>query len=129
MRHGGAGAVELRRELCSHTGLDLPATFVWDYPTADDMTAFIVQQLPSTPATAQAAAVHCASESGSQPADAVAQNPTAVAGPSCLALQPDEREAFVSQQVKWHCLRSLCSNWADLYAVIGHSLELLGHLL
>ena len=40
------GAVELRRELATISGLELPATLVFDYPTIDSLAGFIVSQLP-----------------------------------------------------------------------------------
>ncbi len=43
------GAVELRKELASVTGLDLPTTLVFDYPSADSITDLIVSMLPSEP--------------------------------------------------------------------------------
>ncbi|BDA51457.1 probable inactive phenolphthiocerol synthesis polyketide s at N-terminal half [Coccomyxa sp. Obi] len=41
------GAVELRKELASVTGLDLPTTLVFDYPSAESITDLIVSMLPS----------------------------------------------------------------------------------
>ncbi|CAL8465609.1 g5145 [Coccomyxa elongata] len=43
------GAVELRKELASVTGLDLPTTLVFDYPSAESITDFIVSMLPTGP--------------------------------------------------------------------------------
>ncbi len=43
------GAVELRKELASVTGLDLPTTLVFDYPSAELITDLIVSMLPSGP--------------------------------------------------------------------------------
>lgn len=39
------GAVELRKELVSVTGLDLPTTLVFDYPTAEFIAALILSML------------------------------------------------------------------------------------
>ena len=39
------GAVELRKELALLTGLDLPATLVFDYPSAESITDLIASQM------------------------------------------------------------------------------------
>ena len=43
------GAVELRKELAAATGLDLPATLVFDYPSAAAITDLLVGMLPQPP--------------------------------------------------------------------------------
>lgn len=43
------GAVELRKELASVTGLDLPTTLVFDYPSTESITDLILDMLPSAP--------------------------------------------------------------------------------
>ena len=42
------GTVELRNALQTKLGLQLPSTLVFDYPTANDITTYIVQQLVAT---------------------------------------------------------------------------------
>ncbi|KAL0047579.1 hypothetical protein WJX82_006984 [Trebouxia sp. C0006] len=44
------GMVELRNALQTKLGLQLPSTLVFDYPTADDITAYVMAQLPAAPA-------------------------------------------------------------------------------
>lgn len=39
------GAVELRKELSTLTGMELPATLVFDYPSADSIAQLIAGQL------------------------------------------------------------------------------------
>ena len=45
------GAVELRRELVSVTGLDLPTTLVFDYPTTESITDLILGMLQAAAPT------------------------------------------------------------------------------
>lgn len=55
-------AVELRNELVSHLGVELPATAVFDYPTITALSNYIVTALSSS-APAGAAAAHSDSNS------------------------------------------------------------------
>ena len=92
------GAVEIRRELCNHTSLDLPTTFVFDYPTADEMAAFILQELPISAAAAPvqpAAAVPPAQISNSS-----THSQPVARQPAWRAMQAAERPAFVYQLVR-----------------------------
>lgn len=41
-----AGAVEVRREVSQLTGLDLPATLIFDYPSIAEIAAFVSSKLP-----------------------------------------------------------------------------------
>ena len=41
-----AGAIEVQKELSSKTGLELPATFMFDYPSISEMQSFILSALP-----------------------------------------------------------------------------------
>lgn len=41
-----SGAVELQKELSQQTGAELPATFVFDYPSVGEMCGFILGVLP-----------------------------------------------------------------------------------
>ena len=36
----------MQKELSSKTGLELPATFVFDYPSISEMLGFIIKALP-----------------------------------------------------------------------------------
>ena len=57
------GAVELRKELAALTGLELPATLVFDYPSAQAIAELIAGQL--TPAQPDGAALHMSVPGGS----------------------------------------------------------------
>ncbi len=52
------GAVELRKELASVTGLDLPTTLIFDYPTTESITDLILDMLPSAPAAGAHPSLH-----------------------------------------------------------------------
>ena len=52
------GAVELRKELASVTGLDLPTTLIFDYPTTGSITDLILDMLPSAPAACAHRSLH-----------------------------------------------------------------------
>ena len=95
------GVVELHRELCTHTTLDLPPTFVFDYPTADDMAAYISQQLAGLAASSITQPPEpIPAEPVIQPAGAAGVSATeAAAGPAWVSMATDERRVLVSQQV------------------------------
>jgi hypothetical protein len=40
------GAVELQKEVAQQTGLDLPPTFVFDYPSILEMCGFVLASMP-----------------------------------------------------------------------------------
>ena len=73
-------AVELRNALTSHWALPLPATFIFDYPTADAMAQYCQAQLGTPHGQAAPAA-------GLAPAAALQQDParngSAVVGVAC----------------------------------------------
>ena len=50
------GAVELQKELSLGTGLDLPPTYVFDYPSIAEMAAHLDAALPLLPPAAEPAA-------------------------------------------------------------------------
>ena len=55
-----AGAAEVRREVSALSGLDLPATLIFDYPSVAAMAGFVVSKLPpaaGAPVSAVAAPV------------------------------------------------------------------------
>ena len=62
------GAVELRTELVAITGLDLPTTLVFDYPSAAAITDLLISMMPATVLVAQ-------------PPSPAAQQPTAEGRP------------------------------------------------
>lgn len=80
------GAVELRRELAAISGLDLPATLVFDYPTIESMAEFITSQLPSPAPQALASSARSALSARPSPAQlspaGVAPGPAAILAPA-----------------------------------------------
>ena len=70
--------------------LDLPATFVFDYPTPDEMAAFITKELPSAPvAPTPVPSQHQLTATHAQPHSVT----------PWLGMQSTERRAYVTQQV------------------------------
>lgn len=50
------GAVDFRKRMAEVTGLDLPSTLVYDYPSTALVTDMILEQLPAAPAPPSALA-------------------------------------------------------------------------
>ena len=67
-------AVELRNRLCAVTGLRLPATLVWDYPTPAALARFLRAELVGVPDGAEAVVTGRAG---------VAGDPVAIVGMGC----------------------------------------------
>ncbi|MEU0163828.1 beta-ketoacyl synthase N-terminal-like domain-containing protein, partial [Streptomyces sp. NPDC006261] len=70
-------AVELRNRLATATGLTLPATLIFDYPTPARLAAFLLDELVGDDAVATVAVREA--RDGSDPAD----DPIAIVGMSC----------------------------------------------
>ena len=50
------GAVELRNSLASRCGIDLPATVMFDYPTASGLAGYVAARRSEAPAAFEAPA-------------------------------------------------------------------------
>ncbi|PRW57893.1 type I polyketide synthase [Chlorella sorokiniana] len=62
-------AVELRKELNSAFGIELPPTVVFDYPTVDDLVGHLAAHVPAPPAAAAAPAAAAEGYGGSLSSD------------------------------------------------------------
>ncbi|KAK9834736.1 hypothetical protein WJX74_008822 [Apatococcus lobatus] len=103
------GAVEVRRDLEQATGLELPPTLVFDYPSMKELVDFLLQQLPppaslpapaaSSPATASASVSSGILEARSHiPAAAASSAAPAAAGPAWGPMNLGQRTMFFKQQ-------------------------------
>ena len=115
-----AGAMEVKRDLEQATGLELPPTLVFDYPSMTELAGFLLQQLPPTasmpvPAVSQAASaqqqvqasqtkdrevMQAAAGEAAQPSTA-----SAAVGPAWRPMTHVQRVAYFKQQV---ILNKLC---------------------
>ena len=90
-----SGAVELQKELVLTTNMELPSTFVFDYPTIAEMSAFIAAGLP--------AEVPMPSEKVENPAIAIAQDPLSVLDSTGRREYVEGQVRSVSSQLYIHC--------------------------
>lgn len=101
-----AGAVEVRREASQLTGLDLPATLIFDYPSVAEIAEFIVSQLPAPIEQAPAAVpapVAAGSKGSGRPARGSSRRRklgAAVAPAAPAPLSAEERIEIASQKVR-----------------------------
>ncbi|WP_329377775.1 SDR family NAD(P)-dependent oxidoreductase [Streptomyces sp. NBC_01351] len=72
-------AVELRNRLDAETGLRLPATLIFDYPTAEAVAAYVQELLDGTPD----AAPDTASAAAASAAQAGGEDPIVIVGMAC----------------------------------------------
>ena len=85
-----AGAVELQKELTLTTKLELPSTFVFDYPTIAEMTTFILASMPAKEAKAS---------SGLMPLEAAVTPKIATAQSALILMDDAGRKQIVENQV------------------------------
>lgn len=115
-----AGAVEVKRDLEQATGLELPPTLVFDYPSMTELAAFLLQQLPPTasmpvPVVPEAASAQQNSQGNRskdreimQAAAGEAAQPSAVSaaiGPAWGPMTHLQRVAYFKQQVSSRTLQ------------------------
>ena len=97
-----AGAVEVKRDLEQVTGLELPPTLVFDYPSMKELADFLLQQLPAPafkPAPAVAAAGLGSQSLQPSPTAAMSAAASAAAGPPWAAMTSEQQTTFFRQQV------------------------------
>ena len=128
--------MEVKRNLEQATGLELPPTLVFDYPSMTELAAFLLQQLPPTasmpvPVVSEAALTQQSVQAGlpkdrksMQAAAGEAAQPStasASAGPAWGPMTHLQRVAYFKQQVGLNKLcrtplgtapRSTCASWA-----------------
>lgn len=92
-----AGAVELQKEVARVTSLELPATFVFDYPSMAEMCAFIHSSLPADPEVPPELASPAVREQSPAPAPVALQ--TATDQPEWMSLDTGTRQEYVEGQV------------------------------
>ena len=89
--------MELQKELTQQTSLELPATFVFDYPSIGEMCGFISSALPP-PQSASTAPPALTSEQP-QARESAAASPSAVGQPVWMSMTQHERRQHVDSQV------------------------------
>lgn len=114
-----AGTVEVKRDLEQATGLELPPTLVFDYPSMTELAGFLLQQLPPTasmpvPVVSEAASAQQTSQGNRskdrgimQAAAGEAAQPSTVSaavGPAWGQMTRLQRVAYFKQQVNLHNL-------------------------
>lgn len=107
-----AAAVEVRREASQLTGLDLPVTLIFDYPSVAEIAAFIVGKLPAPvteqPPTVPPASVAAGSSGVSKARSGSRRRRRALAAMPAepAALSAEEQLAIVSSKVRHSALSS-----------------------
>ena len=101
-----AGAVELQKELSKETDLELPSTFVFDYPSIAEMQGYLIVNMPmpvtpvAVPMTGQVATSLPHGQHENSSAEKTFKIPAQANEPVWLRMSKSERLTHIQQLVR-----------------------------
>ena len=125
-----AGAVELQKELSKQTDLELPSTFVFDYPSIAEMQGYLVANMPmpvtpvAMPMTGQAATSLPHDQHEHSSAEKTFKVSAQANEPVWLRMSKSEQRTHIQQLVRLHDLEAFSSTIWTLLSTSAAKLPL-----